>query len=104
MEWLRLMQTAIEVGQENQLSGDDNGWPMKSTHTVCAGEIYANETAVADPQVATIGNETRSNKKLDPVEINWRSREIYETKSTATVTTLDHVVWSNAKLLQSAHY
>ena len=46
-------------------------------------EIYANETAVADPQVGSIGDETWSNKKLDPVEMYWRSREIYENESTA---------------------
>ena len=41
-------------------------------------EIYANETAVADPQVGSIRDETRFNKKLHSVEMYWRSREIYE--------------------------
>ena len=82
VDGLRLMQTAVEVGQENQLSGDDNSSPVESTSTVCvderldpvqmylrSSEIYANETAVADPQVCSIGDETRSNKKFDPVEM-----------------------------------
>ena len=49
-------------------------------------EIYANETAVADPQVGAIGDETRSSKKLDPVEMYWRSREIYENEFIAADT------------------
>ena len=49
-------------------------------------EIYANETAVADPQIGSIGDEIRSNKKLDPVEMYWRSRDIYENESIAIVT------------------
>ena len=74
------MQTAVEVGQENQLSGDDNGWPVGSTPTVSVDErldpvqmylrsceIYANETAVTDPQVGSIGDETRSNKHWIPL-------------------------------------
>ena len=81
---------AIAVGQGNQLSRDDNGWPVESTATVRVDErldpvqmylrsceIYANETALADPQVDSIGDEARSNKKLDPVEMYWRSHEIY---------------------------
>ena len=87
VEGLRLMQTPVEVGQENQLSGDDNGWPVESISTVCVDErldlvqmylrryeIYTNETAVADSQVGSIGDETRSNKKLDPAEMYCRSR------------------------------
>ena len=93
------MQTAVEMGQESQLSGDDNGWTVESTPTVFVDErldsvqmylrsyeIYANETTVANPQVGTIGDETRSNKKLDPVEMYWRSREIYENESIAADT------------------
>ena len=38
VEGLRLMQTAVEVGQKNQLSGDDNCWPVESTPTVCVDE------------------------------------------------------------------
>ena len=49
-------------------------------------EIYANETAVADSQVGSIGDKTRSNKKLEPVEMYWRSREIYENESIAADT------------------
>ena len=94
------MLTAFEEGQENQLSGDDNGWPVKSTPTVSVDErqdpvqiylrsfeIYANESVVADQQVASTGDETRSNKKLDPVEMYWRrSRKIYENYSIAADT------------------
>ena len=40
-------------------------------------EIYANKSVVADPQVASIEDETRAYKKLDPVEMYRQSREIY---------------------------
>ena len=43
VEDLRLMQTAYEKGQQNQLSGDDNGWPVEST-----------------PRLVLITNRTRS--------------------------------------------
>ena len=39
-------------------------------------EIYINGSVVADPQV--VGDATRAHKKLDPVEMYWRSRNIYE--------------------------
>ena len=48
--------------------------------------IYANETAVAGPQVDSIGDETRFNKNLDPVEMYWRSCEIYENEPIAADT------------------
>ena len=41
-------------------------------------EIHANESAVADPQVVSIRDETKAYKKFDPVELYWRSREIYD--------------------------
>ena len=41
-------------------------------------EIYANESDVADQQVVSIGDETRAHKKLQPVKMYWRSREIFE--------------------------
>ena len=90
VEGLCLMLTAFDEGQENQLSGDENGWPVESIRTVCVErldlvkmylrscEIYANETVVADPQVATTRDDTRSDKKLDPIEIYWRSHAISE--------------------------
>ena len=87
VEGLRLMQTAVEVGQENQLSCDDSGWPVESIPTVCVDErldlvemclrrceIYTNETAVADSQVGSIGDEKRFNKKLNPAEMYCCSR------------------------------
>ena len=92
MEGLRLIQTAFEECQQNQLSGDDNGCPMESTPTVSVNEksdpvrylrsceIYVNGSDVANPQVVSTGDETRAHKKLDPVEMYWRSREIYESE------------------------
>ena len=41
---------------------------------------------MAHPQVGSIGDEKRSNKKLDPVEMYWRSRKIYENESIAADT------------------
>ena len=90
---LRLMQTAFEEDQPNQLSGDDYGFPEESTTTVSVNEKpypvqmymrscenYANWSVVA------------AHKKLYPVEMYWRSREIYENECMEADTKNTHVV------------
>ena len=90
------MQTSFEKGQQNQLSDDDNGFPVESTSTVCVNDkpdpiqmymrsckIYANGSVVADSQVISIRDKTRAHKKFDPVEMYWRSRKIYGRECTA---------------------
>ena len=39
---------------------------------------------MADPQIVFIENETKDHKKLEPVDMYWRSREIYESECVAS--------------------
>ena len=76
----------IIIGQWKVLQLLVNGKPDAVHLYLRRCEIYARGWVVADPHVVLIGDETRARQKLDPVEMYWRSREIYESECMETDT------------------